>query len=52
MAEDSLMLARLSKGVTRYIYKVMVDGTNLEAVSEIIDEYKSLKFATKGLQFV
>lgn len=39
LAEDSVLLARLSKGLLRYLYKVKVDGTNLEAVAEIMDEY-------------
>jgi len=38
MAEDSLLLARLTRGVLRYIYKVKVDSRNMEAVNEIIDE--------------
>jgi hypothetical protein len=42
LAEDSLMLARLSKGVLKYIYKVKVDNTNYQAVAEIIDEYKTM----------
>ena len=42
LAEDSLLLGRLSKGILRYIYKVKVDSTNYEAVSSIIDMYKTL----------
>ena len=38
MAEDSLLLARLTRGVLRYIYKVKVDSRNMEAVNEILDE--------------
>ena len=40
MAEDSLLLARLTKGIKKYIYKIKVDGDNVEAIAEIIDQYK------------
>lgn len=39
LAEDSLLLARLSRGLIRYIWKLQVDGTNMEAVNEIVDQY-------------
>lgn len=39
LAEDSLLLARLSRGLIRYIWKMQVDGTNMEAVNEIVDQY-------------
>ena len=42
MCEDSLMMARITRGPERYIYKVKVDGTNISAVSEIVDSYKVL----------
>jgi len=42
LTEDSIMLARLSKGILRYLYKVQVDNTNSEAVIDMIDEYKTL----------
>jgi len=38
LAEDSLLLARLTRGVMKYIYKVKVDSNNIEAVSAILDE--------------
>lgn len=49
LAEDSLLLARMSKGVLRYIYKVKVDATNFEAVSAILDEYKTALKRTRGI---
>jgi len=49
LVEDSIMLARLSKGVKRNVFKVMVDGTNVEAVSEIIDEYKTLLTKSRAI---
>jgi len=42
LAEDSLMLARLSKGILKYVYKVKVTGSNFEAVQAIIEQYKVL----------
>lgn len=39
LAEDSLLLARLSRGLIRYIWKLQVDGTNMEAVNEVVDQY-------------
>jgi len=39
LVEDSLLLARLSRGLLRYIYKVGVNGTNNAAIAEIIDAY-------------
>jgi hypothetical protein len=49
LTEDSLLLARLSKGMLRYIYKVKVDGSNMDAVSELIDEYKTLLKRARAL---
>jgi len=42
LSEDSLLLARLSRGLLRYVYKVKVDGSNYESVAELITEYKTL----------
>lgn len=39
LAEDCLLMSRLTRGVVKYIYKVKVDGNNAESVSAIIDEY-------------
>jgi hypothetical protein len=39
LAEDTMMMARLSKSVLRYIYKVKVDGTNIDAVGGFIERY-------------
>jgi hypothetical protein len=49
LAEDSLLLSRLSKGVMRYIFKVGVDSANIEAVSEIIEDYKVLLKRTRAV---
>jgi len=38
LAEDSLLLARLTRGILKYIYKVKVDSDNIEGVSELLDE--------------
>ena len=42
LAEDSLMLARLSKTLTRNIYKVKVTGKNMDAMMDVIDSYAAL----------
>lgn len=42
LAEDSLLLARLTRGILRYIYKVKVDSNNAEAVAELMDQYVAL----------
>jgi len=38
LAEDSLLLARLTRGITRYIWKLAINHTNMEAVNEIVDQ--------------
>jgi len=38
MAEDSLMMARLTRGIIRYIWKLKVDSTNQESVAELIQQ--------------
>lgn len=42
MAEDCILLARLSRGIRKYIYKVAVNGNNNEAIANILDQYGSL----------
>lgn len=39
LAEDSLLIARLSRGLIRYVWKLKVDSANMEAVGELIDQY-------------
>jgi hypothetical protein len=39
LAEDSLLLARVTRGTIKYLYKLKVDGTNMEAVNELVDLY-------------
>ncbi len=41
LAEDSLLLARLSRGIIRYIWKLKVDSANMEAVGELVNQYAS-----------
>ena len=42
LAEDNLLLTRMTRGILRYIYKIRTDSNNIEAVSAIIDEYKDI----------
>jgi len=56
LAEDSVLLARLTRGIMRYIYKIKVDSTNMEAVASLMDQYVSMlkharSFDTSGSGF-
>lgn len=42
LAEDSLLLARVTRGIIRYIWKMKVDMNNAEAVSALLDQYATL----------
>jgi hypothetical protein len=42
LAEDSLLMARASRGVEKYVYKLKVDDGNIEAVESLIDMYSTL----------
>jgi len=42
LAEDSLLMTRLTRGILKYIWKLKVDSTNSESVGELVDEYVSL----------
>jgi hypothetical protein len=43
MAEDSVMMSRLSKGMLRYVFAIgMGNNANPDAVSSIIDEYSEV----------
>lgn len=42
LAEDSLMLARLSKTLTRNIFKIKVIGKNMDSTMDVIDSYAAL----------
>jgi len=56
LAEDSVLLARLTRGIMRYIYKIKVDSTNMEAVASLMDQYVAMlkharSFDTSGSGF-
>lgn len=38
MAEDSLLLARMTRGILRYIYTLKVDANNAEMLDSLIDQ--------------
>lgn len=42
LAEDSIMLARQTRGIERNIYVVKVDNTNFDAAASLIDHYKNI----------
>jgi hypothetical protein len=49
LAEDSILLARLTRGILKYVYKIKVDGMNVEAASAIIDEYMTILKRARAL---
>jgi len=49
LAEDSLLLARLTRGIIRYIWKMKVDMTNAEAASALMDQYATLITRARAL---
>lgn len=49
LAEDSILLARLTRGILKYVYKIKVDGMNVEAASAIIDEYMQILKRARAL---
>ena len=42
LAEDSILMSRLTRGITKYIYKVRVGSDNMESVAELMDQYVTL----------
>ncbi|MHA1592389.1 MAG: Hint domain-containing protein, partial [Candidatus Heimdallarchaeaceae archaeon] len=42
LAEDSILMSRLTRGITKYLYKVRVDSGNIESVSELMDQYVTI----------
>lgn len=42
LAEDSILLSRLTRGIVKYIWKCKVDMSNMEAASSMIDQYATL----------
>lgn len=49
LAEDSLLLARLSRGLIRYIWKLKVNSGNMEAVGELVDQYSRVLREARAL---
>jgi len=49
MAEDSLLIARLSKGPLHYVYKVKVEGDNAQAIDAIMQNYENLLKRSKAI---
>ena len=42
LAEDSVLLARLTRGIIKYIWKLKIDSSTGEAAAALIDQYASL----------
>lgn len=49
LAEDSLLLARLTRGIIRYIWKLKVDMSNPEAASALMDQYATIITRARAL---
>jgi antitoxin component HigA of HigAB toxin-antitoxin module len=49
MAEDSLLLARLSRGILRYLYLISVGDANTDAAGAIVQEYMNIIKQTRAL---
>lgn len=49
LTEDSIAMARLSKGLLRYIYKLKVSGTNMEAIDAQLSAVAELLKRSKAL---
>jgi len=39
LAEDSLLMTRITRGILRYVYKVKVAGDNVESIGSILESY-------------
>lgn len=42
LAEDSLLMARITRGIIRYIWKLSVDQSSAEAVAALVDQYATM----------
>jgi hypothetical protein len=42
LAEDSLLMARVTRGIIRYIWKLAVDQSSAEAVASLVDQYATM----------
>lgn len=49
LAEDSLLLARLTRGIIRYVWKMKIDMSNAEAASALMDQYATLITRARAL---
>jgi len=52
LAEDSVLLARITRGILYYLYKIKVsgeEGTNFDALMDIVDAYADLLKRKTGL---
>ena len=49
LAEDSLLMARLTRGIIRYVWKLKVDSSNQEAVGELVEQYARLLKRARAL---
>jgi len=51
LAEDSIMLSRITRGVLWYLYKIKISGGNMDQAAEIVNEYAEYlkRYISQGL---
>lgn len=49
LSEDSVMLARMTRGIVWYLYKVKISGGNLDQASQLVRDYAELLKRKTGL---
>jgi len=49
LAEDSLLMARLTRGIIRYVWKYKVDSGNMESVNEVITQIVGMLKKSRAL---
>lgn len=49
MAEDSLLMARITRGITYYLYKIKVSGGNIDSAAELVQSYSEYLKRQTGL---
>lgn len=50
LSEDSLLMARLSKGILKYMYKVKVPGNSPQQAKQIMDQYSTVLKRMRAMQ--
>lgn len=51
MSEDAVLLARLTRGIKKYIYKIKCDSSNAEASGQMVQEYMNILKNARAINF-